>query len=242
VVEVERVDGTERAGYLFVGLSRRNPTLQVVHGLPEERGDITRNVEGVTFPLPSTEQIAFDFASRYGGLAGVIDSDGASSAANWAGPGEVSGDMHAIRLARSASAPQLPTDYLAHDSAPLALAQMQDTTLELDLSSSSSLASDTIFGNVTGFGPGARTNHVFVRFTDDVAVQIIDHVEPEAAYEYHVPSIPNGSITIAALRGTLASPPFAVRYREGIAPGASNLDVDVPLPPTRSRLRIRPTA
>lgn len=233
VVEVERVEGIERAGYLFVGLTRRNPTLQVVRGLPEERGDITRNVDGVTFPLPSTEQIPFDFASSHGGLSGVLDSDGATSAAAWEGPSEVSGDVHAIRLERATTAPQLPTEYLAHDSAPLAVAAGSETSFTLDLGSSGVLASDTISGTVTGFGPGARRNQVFVRFIDDAAVQVVDHDMPEAAYEYLVPSIPNASITLAAMRGNLASPPYAVRYRDGIAPGVSGVDLDVPLPPTQ---------
>jgi len=232
-VEVERVDGTERAGYLFVGLTHRNPTLQVVRGLTEERGDITGNVDGVTFPLSSTEQIPFDYAATHGGVSGVLVSDGESLTAAWDGPGEVLGDVHAIRLERAAGAPQLPTDYLAHDAAPLAVAAGSDTSFTLDLSSSGGLTTETVSGNVTGFGPGSRRNHVYVRFIDGAAVQVVDHGMPEAAYEYLVPSLPSSSITVAAMRGNLASPPYAVRYRAGLSPGVSGVDLDVPLPPTQ---------
>ena len=231
-LELARFGGAELAGYLFVDLTRRDPTLQVYHGLSRRSGDVTRNVDGVTFPLPNDEEIAMDFAGTYGGFEGELTQATITGSGDWEGPAEVQGHVHAIRYVNASSAPNVPTTYLAHDSQPLALDDNSTASFTVDLSSTSPLAADLISGEVTSGGVGGRYNHVFVRFADDAAVEVISVGASAAAYSYLVPSIPNGSIAIAAARNYQSFPPFAVAYRDGVAPGATAADLEIPEPAT----------
>jgi hypothetical protein len=172
-----------------------------------------------------------DFAGTYGGYDAELTSATVTGSFNWEGPPDVQGHIHAIRLVNSAS-PALPTSYLAHATAPLALDDNATTSFTLDLASAAPLANGVVSGDVTGGGAGTRVNHVFVRFPDDAAVQVLSHYSTADAFSYLVPSIPNASITVAAARSSLAYPPFAVAYREGVAPGQDNVDLEIPVPAT----------
>jgi hypothetical protein len=229
-VEVPRLKFLERTQYLFVNVTRRDPTLQVMHGLPEVGAHITRKISGVSFPLPDSEQIAVDFANPYGGFSDELSDASSTSDTSWYGPANVSGYVHALHIRRATAAALLPASYLAHGSAGLALASGQDASFSIDLTSSAALATGTVSGNVSGSGPGSQHNAVFVRFNDRALVQVVDDTAPQPNFGYVVPSLPNSSISVAAMRGDFDTPPFAVRYAEGIGAGSSNVNLAIPAP------------
>jgi len=231
-LEVARFGGAEVSGYLFVGVTRRDPTLQIYRGLPKRSANVTRNVTGVTFPLPSTQKIPMDVAGRYGGFSYPLTSATLTSSGEWEGPAEVQGHVHAIRYEHAAAEPQLPTSYLAHASQPLALDASMTSSFTLDLSSEGPLTAGIISGTAAGSGIGYRSNGVFVRFEDDAAVQVLSHYTSSDAFSYLVPAIASSSIAVAAMRNDISAPPFAVAYVEGIAPGASDVELAIPAPAT----------
>jgi hypothetical protein len=151
----------------------------------------------------------------------------------WEGPAEVQGHVHAIRYVHSATSPQLPTSYLAHASQPVALDADMTSSFTLDLSGGGGeLSAGIVSGSASGAGIGSRANEVFVRFADDAAVSVLSHGASTDAFSYLVPSIAGSSIAVAAMRNDISFPPFAVAYVEGIAPGASDVALEIPLPAT----------
>lgn len=229
-IEVARLEFQERTQYLFVNVTRRDPTLQVMHGYPEVGAQITRTIAGVSFPLPDSEQITLDFANPYGGFSDELVDARTTGDISWYGPQSVSGHVHALHVRRASSAATLPASYLAHGSAALTLSSGQDASFSIDLTSNAELATGTVSGSVTGDAPGAQHNAAFVRFNDQALVQIVDDTAAKASYSYLVPMLPDSSISVAAMRGEFDNPPFAVRYAEGITPGTSKLDLDIPPP------------
>jgi len=220
------------SGYLFVDLTRRDPTLQVYQGLRRVSGYLTRRVAGATFPVPNDEIIPWQLTSQYGSTDFDATTAMPRFTVYWQGPPVVEGARaHAIRILRSAP-PRLPISYLAHDEASFTLSTTEAAVHDLDLSSTEPLPSDFVSGTVTGSNGGVRSNNVYVRFTDDVAVEVVEHGATTDEYSYLVPSIANSSIAVVATRGQSDLPPYAVAYGEGIAPGATNVDLEIPVAAT----------
>jgi hypothetical protein len=221
------------AGYLFVDLTRRDPTLQVFHGLPRRGGWVVRNVSGATLPVPNDEKVLWQVASQYDSTDFDISSSGTRFTVYWHGPEVIEAHAHAIRILNSAP-PRLPLSYLGHDEASFTLSTMADGVHALDLSASEPLPSDVVAGTITGTNGGARENHVYVRFEDDVAIQVVEHYGQNDEYSYPVPMIANSSIAVAATRGGLSALPYAVAYDDGVAPGATDVDLEIPVAATLS--------
>jgi hypothetical protein len=89
-----------------------------------------------------------------------------------------------------------------------------------------------VSGSVT-FNTGVNAeNSVFVRFTSGAALPIVDRVDTSSGtpdYSYLVPTLPNGSITVAAAE-TQNDGAHAIVHHDGLAAGATNVDLTVPVP------------
>ena len=94
---------------------------------------------------------------------------------DWEGPPKCRDTSTRSGSSTRATSPTLPTSYLAHDSEALALDDNAATSFTVDLTSAAPLSTGVVSGDVTGSGAGTRYNHVFVRFTDDAAVQLLSH-------------------------------------------------------------------
>lgn len=218
------------AGYLFVDLTRRDPTLQVYQGLARRSGYLTRTT-AATFPVPGGQRLSWQLAGPYGSTAQDIASAAPRFTVYWNGPEQVDATAHAIRMLNS-SPSNLPMSYLAHDEAPVTLSTTVDASHALDLSSAGPLPSSMVSGSVTGSNGGMRENHVYVRFNDDVAIQVVHDYGETDEYSYLVPSLADSSIAVAATRGQSDAPPYAVAYNDGVAADATNVDLDIPLAAT----------
>jgi hypothetical protein len=218
-------------GWIFQGLTRRDPTLQIDDGFDYLRGDIYGTSAGVTFPLVN-EAIGFAFGSPHASYGGVIDE--VTENLYWVyyyGPATSTGAGHALRWTVD-PASNFPLVYKAYDTLPLTLVDYPAAVnFNLALSDDQNLATGTISGNVTT-GASSRENHVYVRFQDGAPLHVVSDDTPAgAAYSYKVPvSIPNAGITVAAVAGNLGYTPVAVVYRDGIIAGQTGVNMTVPSP------------
>jgi hypothetical protein len=222
----------QQAGYLFVDLTRRDPTLQVVRGNSVRSGNVTRTAAGVSFSVSDDEYVFWDVAGQYGETEGEFTGPTQTSSVQWEGPVEAVAHAHAIRLVTTASSPIVPMTYLAHDGESFALNDDVTTSYTLDLSSSEPLPAAIVSGDITAPSGGTRENHVYVRFPDDAAVKIITSGAPGGSYSFLVPQIATSSIAIAATHDSGFGPPYAVAYVDGVAPGATDVDLEIPVPAT----------
>jgi len=230
---VPRYGGTEVSGWLYVGLTRRDPTLQVYRGLPLDYGYVDQTITNVSFPLANGERIDAAFAGSYGtygDFTSSITTASQSYTTDWQGPAMVPGTVHALRWLDATAAPNLPTSYLAVTSSPLTLDDSSTVSLSLDLMSAGPLSAATVSGTVSAGGPPDRVNRVFVRFNDDAAIRVVDDGSATNAFSYLVPTIANSSVTVVAIAETSGFAPLAVAYADGIAPGTSGIALTLPTP------------
>lgn len=222
----------QQAGYLFVDLTRRDPTLQVVRGNAVRSGNVMRTATGPSFPLPNNEDIVWDVAGQYGESEGEFTGQTQTSTVQWEGPVEAVAHAHAIHYVSTTSSPIVPMTYLAHDGESFVVNDDVTTSYTLDLRSSQPLIPATVSGTFTAPTGGTRENHVYVRFPDDAAVKILTDGTTNGGYSFLVPQIAMSSIAIAATHGGSFGPPYAVAYVDGVAPGATDVDLEVPVPAT----------
>ena len=231
-VTAQRYGNPEVAGWLFVGLTRRDPTFQVYRGLPLTSGNVDVKIQNVTFPMPSDDKIEVAFSSGNGQYNLGLDAMETNTSIDWEGLAQVSGTAHALRWSNASTTPYLPTAYLARDDHPLALDETAGANLEIDLMSSANLPTGLVSGTATGPAFADRANAVFLRYDDGAAIQLVDERSAPDSYSYLVPSLPNTSIVVAASVNTSSYAPFAVAYADAVTPGTSGISLVVPSPAT----------
>ena len=230
-----RYGNQEIAGWLYMGLTRRDPTLQVYRGHPLTDGDvlITTNPDTL-FPLPSYDTVALSFASPWGEYNTEPTSPAIQGSMGWEGPNNVSGTVHALRWSDATTVPHVPVAYHAHAERALSLDEDTQSSLTLDMAGSGSpMPSAMVAGTITAPSSGERINSVFLRYNDNAAIQLVDERNAPNTFSYLVPSsIANTTISVAASMNNYAFPPFAVAYKEGVTPGTNGIALAVPSPAT----------
>jgi hypothetical protein len=222
-------------GWLYKGLTRRDPTLQVDTAFDYHNADTYATTVGFMFPGLGTQTVGYAFGSADGNFSGVI----AESPENlyyvyYYGPATTTGGAHALRWQYGAQ--NLPTIYKAYDTIQLTMVQAPTpVNFNLALGDDASLMTGTISGNVTT-GASTRENHVYVRFDDGAALEVVNDPAPAAAgdYSYKVPvGLQNSGITVAAVDGVLGYPPIAIVHQDGAAAGQT---VNLTIPSGRALL------
>lgn len=214
-------------GWVFQGLSRRDPTLQVTRAFSsrETRFVITQTHGDFT---SSDAKWLLAFGSDSGTYVASSESNGIDVRPEWQGPSTNEWTVHSLFLTRTGD---LPTAYTAyqHEAVPSTDGDAGHY-LEMDLTPQS-ISSGNITGSViqnTGVG---RANSVFVRFTSGGALPIVDAVATSVApYSYIVPQLANGSITVAAIEDDFNADTYAVAHRDGHGPGDTGVDLEIPVP------------
>jgi hypothetical protein len=229
-----RNNSTAHYGWLFEGLTRADPTLQIYRGLPDRSGELMISVTPSTlFPLASDRKILMDFAGSYGEFD--LDLTGAATdyiSAAWIGPASTQGTAHAL-LWTYAGAQELPATYLAHDAHPVALTETSPGgSVSFDLDPSTPLTTGMVSGTVTNPPGSDRKNQVFVRFTDGAVLLVADDAAVQNDFSYAVPTLANAGITVAALKGDSYRLPFAVAYQDNLAVGQNGISLSIPTPPS----------
>jgi len=222
----------EISAWLFVGLTRRDPTLQVYRGLPLVSGNVSITTNN-TFPLPNNDEFELAFGSAYGEYntnpSGMLYNPSFS----WEGPDAINGTVHALRWTNAAGPPAVPSMYLAHQEQAVGLNVNTAAAVTLDLSSAAPLPSSTVSGTATSPSFADNINAVYLRYSDNASIQLVsDYTAPET-FSYTVPSgIANSAIVVATTVNSPSYAPFAVAYKDGITPGTTGIAIAVPNPAT----------
>ncbi|HEY3500036.1 MAG TPA: hypothetical protein VGK73_35345, partial [Polyangiaceae bacterium] len=116
-------------GWVYEGLTRRDPTLQVYGGLPERSGDIFVQ-PNATFD--DTRDFLVAIGSDYGATAhSASSSAGAHTSSIWDGPDTITARAHGLLW--TIDGDELPTGYLAYDEIPVSLTEMDEASVALEL-------------------------------------------------------------------------------------------------------------
>lgn len=216
-----------RSGWVYQGVTRRDPTLQVYGGLSLRSANVTVNPTGFVQVEDGVVAMAL------GGDYGRYDRRGTTasqSQLSYYGPSSVTMYGHGLQWIETNG---LPTSYVAYGSTNL-LAFDSEVTDSVNFTvnpGTDTIQSGVVSGSVSSATSDARKNAVYVRFASNAVIQLVD-VSPgsEESFAYTVPSLPEASIVVAAHEGDLYDGARAVAYRDGLSAGATSVALAIPSP------------
>jgi hypothetical protein len=222
--------GTGNYAWVYQGLTRRDPTLQVYRGLADQSADPTIKPTGAS----DTNKNAFAWGCpdgshnlRFGAGAAGTTPLGALS---WFGPTQTVGAYHVLAFKQDTNG--YPTEYSTYLTAPLTVTA--DTPVTIPLTFTNTLqTTGSIGGTVTSVTSTGRSNYLFARFTDNATIPIANVTASTAAFSFLAPQITGASFTVAASEGTEDFyGPYAIAHKMA-AVGATNVALSIPAPPTQ---------
>ena len=214
-------------GWVFQGLTRRDPTLQVYRAL-NEYGMPTNLLPEGGAPT-DTQNLTVAVGSQHGTFQwDHIPAAGTNPARfYWSGVTATAATAHGLMWTYD-DATDLPTEYVSYDTFPIALdesAPVQTININVE---PTAITQGTISGTVTDASPFAPINYGFLRFTSGATIELFEDIPGPATFSYLVPSIPNASVTVAALDEDWEAEELALIHREGVALGTTNIDLEIP--------------
>jgi hypothetical protein len=227
MVNMIRSGGQAHYGYVYEGLTRSDPTLQVYSALVE------RSASSLAV---SFDNVVFD-EGRYAVLAfqspDALFVDGETTAnteflgaPSWSGPDRLTGTIHALLTWRDTPFDP-PVFYEAYQSFPLSARDGASASVGFDLPFNPDLLTGIIAGSATG-GALARSNYVALRLADGAALPLIDDSVDTDEFVYFVPQLDGASYVFGAADGSFGFPPYAIAHRENITFGQSDVTLAVP--------------
>jgi hypothetical protein len=229
---IEVPNPTKIYGWVFQGLTRRDPTLQVFQGLAQR--SMYTDLRAQDGAPTATQNLTLAAGSAHGtAQIQEIPSNGRDFADyEWFGPAATAATAHGLMWSYD-SATELPTSYVSYTTFPLAL---DDTTTDRPLINISvaptAITQANIGGTVTDLAESGRVNYGYVRFTSGATIDLFEDDPGPATFSYLVPTLPNGSITFAAIDEDWTTREFALVHQDGITPGTTNLALTIPATPS----------
>jgi hypothetical protein len=225
---VVRPDGAA-LGWVYQGLTRRDPTLQVYSGRDSHDADVLTKVTGATLGANDTVTVAFgtpDGAYEYSEFSG--GEVGTHLSPDWRGPNATTGTAHALFWSNN-NATKLPSAYNAYQSKLVPLSSIADSDVTFDLTPAD-VTTGNVTGKVTPFGDDARENSVFLRFKSGAAIQVVNEEDTAPNnFTYLVPELPDCSVTVMAREGYYSGP-MGIAYRAAVSLGDDATDLKIPEP------------
>jgi hypothetical protein len=225
-------------GWLFQGVTRRDPTLQIYRALAahgfNDNTTLSSTIAGLTFPLPSQRAVKLAFGSPDGTFQYEPDYNPYDDASDpdWRGPSTTQGTLHALLWTYSGTtSTDPPASYLGYDSLPLTLVAGTTVHAALDVSKMKTIASAATAGNVTSSSTSQRENDVYLVFGSRAILQLVSVTATTPSFSYIMPTIPESSITISAQRGFFTSPPFSIAHTDNLTAGMTGVALTIPDPP-----------
>lgn len=230
--------------WVYLGLTRRDPTLQMFWG-----GDQNYGYAAYTFNPKPTLATGQTIWVGFGGTDGNYNHDNVSasgttgSEVDWYGPTTTKVALHALLIQKDANS--LLTGFLAYGTNNVSLSSTDTSPNVVVPFSKNAIDTATLTGTVTSAGANTRSNQVYVGFKDNARIMLTDDDRAKAvldAFSYKVPNLADGDITVAAIQGyqysgfqvahadavdvaskpALKIPPLAVQLTP--AAGAKNVD------------------
>jgi hypothetical protein len=232
-ISVTRNNVVKKSAWLFEGLTRRDPTLQVYDGLANHSANCLFHLTNVDFAAAPNQIAVLSFGGPDGEFQYTMNQLEGSFFAGWVGSDMTQGTVHALRFERD-PATDLVTRFLAYAKQPLALSMGAQSELTFNLGSSgaTTLPTSAVMGSVTGPGANSRTMFIDLRFIDGAVLDLAIDSNPPANFSYLVPSLSNATATIVATEGALypverETLPFALARVPSLA-GQTGLRLSIP--------------
>jgi hypothetical protein len=221
-----------RYGYVYEGLTRPDPTLQVYSALVQRAsGPLDVTIENAAFEDEPLRRAIVAFSSPDGRFAEesiTSESTSLSGGINWTGPVGIDGNVHALCIqAIDGFDGSPPIAYEAHEAVPLHVDDGEVALVSFDLAPSD-VPSDVISGSISGGEEGERENYVALRFDDGTALPLLADTSSAEEFTYLVPALPDTSLVVAAADGSAAFPPYALAWRDGLAPDDADVALAIP--------------
>lgn len=215
--------------WAFLGLTRRDPTLQVREAFPHYEAHFYVTQTGASGF--ADDEWLYAAGSDSGADTDAEGPGGFDRRPYWWGSATEDWTLHSLFLTRTGG---VPTAFLNYDTLT---ATITDTALQaeefmVDLSTPQDIDSGKVSGAIVDDTGVGRTNSVFLRFTSGAPMALIDRIDASAnAYEYPVPKLANSSITVAAAE-THADDSYSVAHRDNRSVDDTGVDLVIPHPVT----------
>jgi hypothetical protein len=222
-----------RYGYVYQGLTRDDPTLQVYSALIQ-RGATSLEYAINDFDFETADP-AQSFIVAFGSPDGRFVEEGLSPPGGeflgvpaWTGPATIEGTFHGLRVVRDGGfSGDPPVSYEAHDSSAFSATDGEVAGASFD-ASSDTIEVGTVNGTIQGGLLGELGDRVSLRFEDGTAMPLLDETSGEE-FSALVPDLPDSSLVVSATDGTASLPPYAVAWRDELQPG-DDVALELPLP------------
>ncbi|HEX2872926.1 MAG TPA: hypothetical protein VHP33_16810 [Polyangiaceae bacterium] len=218
-------------GWVYQGLTRRDPTLQVYSARQEyETTVVVKTINVGTSPFDTV-------TAAFGTPTGQVEdkevdftyAPGEGVNVPWLGATSSTGTAHALLWSTVSGTNKAPAKYKAYVSKPVGLMDGTDDELTFDLTPGT-LDAGNISGTITG-GTGERVNKLYARFESNANIQLMAQASAPNTFSYLVPTLPKASISIAAIAGDDYGP-IGVAHADGLAKGDSSIKLTIPSPAT----------
>ncbi len=217
----------ETYGWVYQGLVRRDPTLQVYAGLARRSANILIKPANAVLDASRTLTVALGGSDGAAELT-EVGANGVQTSTDWHGPATTQERAHGLLWQFDATS-QLPSSYLGYDTALVALSDTSDTaTINLNLKASVAIASGNVSGSITPNTATDRSNGVFLRFTSGAAIKLVGDSKGPDKLSYLVPTIANASVTVAAVEGDAFYGQYAVAHKDGLVAGNGTFSAAIP--------------
>ena len=220
-----------KVGVLFQGLGRADPTILVpgVHA-SQNSGMVSGNLTGV-YPLGTiSEKTVIAWGSPeipFLPPTTDVNTDPYTLDLTWVGPSSTTGTVHALQWQLDPN--HLPTTYTGYGTTPSVTVTNSGTT-NADVAMSAPSAS-TIAGSITVPASFTIASKSFaIAFPDRAGIALGFDSTPSASFTYPFPAVSGGTATVRA-EASLSGDSSAIQLF-GIAPGTTNLALNLPTPST----------
>lgn len=221
-------------GWVYQGLTRRDPTLQVYVGrVKRESNDVPATTKNAPSPKTAADQAMIAFGMPEGERSWTIDTDSAPGrqlSVNWFGDATTTATGHALFWTLNA-ADQAPSKYKSYTSKLLQLSTGSNDQIVFDLTPTT-IPDGVISGTITPAGTGARYNRLYARFETNASIRLMAQSDASNTFSYTVPTLPKAGVMLAAFEGdpSDAYKPLAVAHQDGVTGGDSNIKLAIPAP------------
>lgn len=189
--------------------------------------NVTFHNGGATFPLPEDHRMQAAIGSPNGECGTGVNTEVYEfSGCYWDGPPMTTATAHGIWYSVSGE-DDLPLEYLGHDSTPTSLAARVTSEIRFDFSQGKP-PMGSITGRVNAVGQGARSNWIVLRWTDGSSMLLGADENASETFSYFIPTIPEASSAVVALRGRNFEYPLAVAFADNVSPGQTGIQLEVP--------------
>jgi hypothetical protein len=228
--------GSEDA-YLFRGLKRSDPTLQVKDGLvgssstgntwkfqnfpaKADAAATTRHM-GISFGSPDTMWwYTWDDPDGTDLGASYIDYEGGASSV---------GTAHALLWETATPDLLSPTRFVAYDQKALTIDGVTTKNVTFDMMADGTQG-DLVSGTVSSAMAGGIQIDAYLRFDDSAAIHVYQLSSASQNFQFQMPKVMNAGVTVSALVGSTPSGPFSLTHLDGITPGQTGVQITIDAP------------